>query len=367
MRLLLVSSIVWRLTDHLLLSWWRTEVFGGSSRFFADPYTFHVLLAPFWSVFIQCCLILSIAFLWLRKGGLWGILLILADSTIADQSLPMGWGALASHPAILLCLIWDLGTESVRKHFHWVFLVQVSFMYGMSVLSKDYHFWLVPPGSAAKTLDGEILSTSFGRALSGSLSPSGGVVLDGIILGVQLSALLFLFFWRSAPARKLIALNLILFHAISGLLLNIQPFALACLSLVSMAFPQRPVREQKSHSWAAIFFLTIWITGMVTAVFWIWVPGFQFLRLRQSWRIMERPVVMKELKMSATRNGETIEMHGREEEILRQALIRNETLKEYFLESLCRKPEESVRVLITSGNKIFVDRSAECSALFNRR
>lgn len=361
MRLLLVSSIAWRLTEHLFLSWWRYEVFGMSSRFFPDPYTLNVLLAPFWSVLIQCCLIFVIALIWYRSGGLWGLALLLVDATIADQNLPIGWGALASHPAILLCVMWDLGPEFLRRQFHWIVLIQISFMYGMSVFSKDFRFWLVEPGAAATILDGGILSTSIGRSLSGALSPSGGVALDALILGVQLSSLLFLVFWKHSLGRKIVAWNLILFHVMSAFVFNIRPFALACLSIVSMAFQQTPVAISKRRHWVAGICLVVWITGMISAVFWIWVPGFQFLRLRQSWRIMERPFVVKELLITVTRNGVPFEVTGRESQILSHGLINNPKLRTYFPESLCRHSGESIRVTVSSDKKNLVDLTHACS------
>ena len=101
-RLLLVVSVLWRLAEDLQVSTWRDNVFGKSQVFFDDPYTLHILLAPSWTVLLQFSVIALVALIWFRFGGFWGLLLILIDSFVADQGLPLGWGTLASHPAILL-------------------------------------------------------------------------------------------------------------------------------------------------------------------------------------------------------------------------------------------------------------------------
>lgn len=362
-RFLLASSLLWSLVEELFVIIWRAQTFGSSQAFFPYPYTFHLVLAPAWVMGVLFLIIALVTGIWLQRGGLWGILLIFVNSLVAEQSLPIGWGPLASHPAIFLCVIWDLGTPALRRNFIWIFLTQVTFMYVISVTSKDYGFWLKSPGAVLTTLKSEIIATDTGHWLSSIMPPAWGAGVDALILGVQLSAILLWGLRRHQRAWMTVLFGVASFHVISAITLKIIPFVLACLGILSMGLPQKSFRNAGSSApKLSALLLSIWAFGILAGTFRMWAPGLEDLSLRQSWRIMTWPDQTVPADLSVEKNGTTYSLTGgNPKTVLTQGLAANEKVRAGFLRTLCETRSDRVSFRLRFRDRREKSSELDCS------
>lgn len=343
-RILILVSLAWRYVELFNFHLWSANKFPELKAVSVDSiYQLHPMFGSGFSLASLYILILIVGVAWIYFGGWTALLLIGLDSLVANQGLSLGWGPLVTHPALLLCFLWDYGDEKVHKNFSLIMLVQLMIMYITSVSGKDFHVWYEQGDASYLALTGEYLSTGLGQWV-GSLIKDQTLLIKLLSIAPSVLQLSVVLIWLSPFSEKLkklsyaILIGLGVFHLSMALLLHIKPFSIGCLAIISMYFTNAfSIAQSNWKKYLSYTAIAIWLIGAVIGVFRL--PGV-FLRqawLAQNWRIMTQPEPPGRVEAELISNDKVIFKTGsdRNEIAFATAIEINPKIRKYVMRPVC--------------------------------